>query len=134
MPGEGTHYGLTPRQADLLRFVSSYIAASGGIAPTFIECRDALGLFSKSGIHRLMDGLEERGAIQRIRGRERAIEVLRPVPPSTAPDGAPLIFIPASAFAGRGRGQVATTAPAISCHVPVAHDALNTGSSQPHHA
>ena len=46
--------------------------------PSFDEMRDALGLASKSGIHRLVSGLEERGYIRRLANRARAIDILRP--------------------------------------------------------
>ena len=46
--------------------------------PSFDEMRDALGLASKSGVHRLVSGLEERGYIRRLANRARAIEILRP--------------------------------------------------------
>jgi repressor LexA len=48
-----------------------------GVSPSFDEMKDALGLKSKSGIHRLITGLEERGFIRRLPHRARAIEVLR---------------------------------------------------------
>ena len=48
------------------------------VPPSFDEMRDALGLASKSGIHRLVSALEERGFIRRLANRARAIEILRP--------------------------------------------------------
>jgi SOS-response transcriptional repressor LexA len=65
---------LTPRQADLLRFIESY-AAARGTSPTFEEMRLAIGSASKASVFRLLGRLEERGHIRRMRGRERAIEV-----------------------------------------------------------
>lgn len=76
--------GLTPRQAELLRFIKRHIAEHG-YAPTFEVMREALGLHSKSGVARLIEGLEERGAIRRLRGAPRAIEVLS-TDPSFDPD------------------------------------------------
>lgn len=70
---------LTQRQHQLLRFIHDYVGQQG-VPPSFEEMREALNLKSKSGIHRLITGLEERGYIGRLRYRARAIEVLR-VPP-----------------------------------------------------
>ena len=52
--------------------------AEHDVPPSFDEMRDALGLASKSGIHRLVSGLEERGYIRRLANRARAIEIIRP--------------------------------------------------------
>jgi len=49
------------------------------VPPSFDEMRDALGLASKSGVHRLVSGLEERGYIRRLDNRARAIEILKPL-------------------------------------------------------
>lgn len=65
--------GLTSRQRATLQFLRSYHDANG-IFPTFDEIRIALGLASKSGVHRLITGLEERGHIRRIRFRARAFD------------------------------------------------------------
>lgn len=65
---------LTARQRDLLDFIRSY-QAEKGITPSFVEMRDALGLASKSGVHRLVDALEERGCLTRLPNRARAIEL-----------------------------------------------------------
>lgn len=67
---------LTKRQCQLLRFVSEYVTATG-VCPSFDEIKDALDLKSKSGIHRLVSELEERGFIRRLPHRARAIEILR---------------------------------------------------------
>ncbi|HSR56482.1 MAG TPA: transcriptional repressor LexA, partial [Alphaproteobacteria bacterium] len=56
-----------------------------GVSPSFDEMKDALGLKSKSGIHRLITGLEERGFVRRLPHRARALEILR-LPDSTASD------------------------------------------------
>jgi SOS-response transcriptional repressor LexA len=66
---------LTKRQRQLLDFIVEY-TETRRIAPSFDEMKDALGLHSKSGIHRLINALEERGLIRRINFRARAIEVL----------------------------------------------------------
>ncbi|MCB1968926.1 MAG: transcriptional repressor LexA [Geminicoccaceae bacterium] len=70
---------LTQRQLQLLRFVHEHMDKHG-ICPSFEEMRAALGLRSKSGIHRLVSGLEERGFIRRLAYRARAVEILK-LPP-----------------------------------------------------
>ncbi len=84
----------TPRQLDVLRFVRGYQLATGGVTPTYREIAHSLRLFSKSNAHRLICGLEERGWLRRLPGRDRAIEILVPVTVPRAPDGAPLYFVP----------------------------------------
>lgn len=72
---------LTKKQMELLRLIQERLAESG-VPPSFDEMKDALDLKSKSGIHRLILALEERGFIRRLPNRARAIEVLR-LPEST---------------------------------------------------
>ena len=67
---------LTNKQFDLLQFIDNQLK-SKGVPPSFDEMKNALGLKSKSGIHRLIKGLEERGFIRRLPHRARALEVLR---------------------------------------------------------
>jgi repressor LexA len=67
---------LTKKQYDLLQFIDNHLK-SRGVSPSFDEMKDALGLKSKSGIHRLITGLEERGFIRRLPHRARALEVLQ---------------------------------------------------------
>lgn len=67
---------LTQRQHQLLVFIQSYLRDQG-VPPSFEEMRGALRLKSKSGIHRLITGLEERGYIRRLPYRARALEVTR---------------------------------------------------------
>jgi repressor LexA len=67
---------LTRKQLELLRFIQDRLRDSG-VPPSFDEMKDALNLRSKSGIHRLIMALEERGFIRRLPNRARAIEVLR---------------------------------------------------------
>lgn len=66
---------LTRAQAGLFNFIVAFIE-EGGYAPTYEEMQAHTGDASKSGIYRLLLGLEERGAIRRLSGRARAIEVL----------------------------------------------------------
>jgi repressor LexA len=67
---------LTRKQNELLVFINQRIK-DAGVSPSFDEMKEALGLKSKSGIHRLITGLEERGFIRRLAHRARALEVLR---------------------------------------------------------
>jgi len=67
---------LTPKQHDLLMFIHEHLE-KGGVSPSFDEMKDALGLRSKSGIHRLITALEERGFIRRLAHRARALEVIK---------------------------------------------------------
>jgi repressor LexA len=67
---------LTRKQFELLRFIHERLKESG-IPPSFDEMKDALDLRSKSGIHRLITALEERGFIRRLPNRARAIEVIK---------------------------------------------------------
>jgi repressor LexA len=67
---------LTQKQKDLLLFINQRLAETG-VPPSFDEMKDALELKSKSGIHRLITALEERGFIRRLPHRARALEVLK---------------------------------------------------------
>lgn len=86
---------LTRKQHELLLFIHERLG-QGGVSPSFDEMKDALNLKSKSGIHRLITGLEERGFIRRLPHRARALEVLR------LPEG---MENGAAAKAGRSRFQ-----------------------------
>ena len=67
---------LTRKQHELLLFINQRLEAEG-VSPSFDEKKEALGMKSKSGIHRLISGLEERGFIRRLPHRARALEVTR---------------------------------------------------------
>lgn len=67
---------LTAKQHELLHFIQQKLDASG-ISPSFEEMKEALGLKSKSGIHRLISALEERGFLRRLPNRARALEVVK---------------------------------------------------------
>ena len=67
---------LTRKQYQLLVYIDQQLRKTG-VSPSFDEMKDALGLKSKSGIHRLVTGLEERSFIRRLPHRARAIEILR---------------------------------------------------------
>ena len=73
---------LTRKQFELLRFIHERLKEAG-VPPSFDEMKDALDLRSKSGIHRLITALEERGFIRRLPNRARAIEVIK-LPESVA--------------------------------------------------
>jgi repressor LexA len=78
---------LTQRQLQLLKYIQDYVREHN-VSPSFEEMREALRLKSKSGIHRLIQGLEERGYIRRLAYRARALEVVKPT--SDAPVGTEL--------------------------------------------
>lgn len=94
---------LTKKQYELLLYIRDRLSQSG-VSPSFDEMKDALGLRSKSGIHRLISGLEERGFIRRLAHRARALEVVKlpenaaaPVPAAaTAPSAPPAAGTPAA--------------------------------------
>ncbi|NJM51296.1 MAG: transcriptional repressor LexA [Sphingomonadales bacterium] len=67
---------LTVKQNELLRFIHERLEESG-VSPSFEEMKDALNLKSKSGVHRLIGALEERGFIRRLPNRARALEILQ---------------------------------------------------------
>src|SRR5258708_22804578 len=67
---------LTAKQRELLLFIDNRLKESG-ISPSFDEMREALDLKSKSGVHRLISALEERGFIRRLPNRARALEVIK---------------------------------------------------------
>jgi repressor LexA len=67
---------LTAKQHELLLFIHHRLEASG-VSPSFEEMKEALDLKSKSGVHRLIGALEERGFIRRLANRARALEVVR---------------------------------------------------------
>ena len=75
---------LTRKQHELLRYIDERLSESG-VSPSFDEMKDALGLKSKSGIHRLITALEERGFIRRLPHRARALEVLK-LPEKATPE------------------------------------------------
>lgn len=94
---------LTRKQLDLLTFISKRVQRDG-VSPSFDEMKEALDLRSKSGIHRLITALEERGFIRRLPHRARAIEIVK-LPDSMDKSG----FVP-SVIDGSG-GRVAANNP-----------------------
>jgi len=67
---------LTRKQSELLTYIQARLAESG-VSPSFEEMKEALALKSKSGVHRLISALEERGFIRRLPNRARALEILK---------------------------------------------------------
>ena len=67
---------LTKKQLDLLDYINKRVQRDG-VPPSFDEMKDALDLRSKSGIHRLITALEERGFIRRLAHRARALEIVK---------------------------------------------------------
>ncbi|HRO03309.1 MAG TPA: transcriptional repressor LexA [Terricaulis sp.] len=78
---------LTAKQKELLLYIHERIKETG-VSPSFDEMKEALDLASKSGIHRLITALEERGFLRRLPHRARALEVLK-LPDSAAPAAPP---------------------------------------------
>lgn len=99
---------LTQKQHELLMFIHERLKESG-VPPSFDEMKDALDLRSKSGIHRLIRALEERGFIRRLPNRARAIEIVR-LPESAVPS-APRSrgFSPSVIEGSLGRVKAATS-------------------------
>ena len=79
---------LTRKQYELLMFIHDKLQDSG-VSPSFEEMKEALDLKSKSGIHRLITGLEERGFLRRLPNRARALEVVR-LPENSTPEQLPI--------------------------------------------
>ena len=100
---------LTKKQSELLRFINERLKEDG-VPPSFDEMKEALDLRSKSGIHRLIMALEERGFIRRLPNRARALEVLR-LPDSTAPTPRPQKFSPSVIEGDLGRIRQTNTVP-----------------------
>jgi len=99
---------LTRKQFELLRFVHERLKETG-VPPSFDEMKDALDLRSKSGIHRLITALEERGFIRRLPNRARAIEVIKLPELSPGAGASRRGFTPSviEGNLGKGRGAAA---------------------------
>lgn len=96
---------LTAKQKELLLYIHERIKETG-VSPSFDEMKEALDLASKSGIHRLITALEERGFLRRLPHRARALEVLK-LPDSAAPAAPPKgrgAFRPSVVAEGRSAG------------------------------
>lgn len=112
---------LTKKQYELLMFIHKRVQRDG-VSPSFDEMKEALSLRSKSGIHRLITALEERGFIRRLAHRARAVEILRL--PDNIEDTRPSrgTFRPSVIEGDRGVVPPARSMPALSGMVPVAGD------------
>jgi repressor LexA len=113
---------LTRKQFELLRFIHERLTEAG-VPPSFDEMKDALDLRSKSGIHRLITALEERGFIRRLPNRARAIEVIK-LPDSVAHglgSGRSRGFVPSviEGNLGKGRHPASENEATMSIAVPV---------------
>ncbi len=108
---------LTRKQIDLLKLIHTRMEAEG-VAPSFDEMKDALDLRSKSGIHRLITALEERGFIRRLPHRARAIEVLK-LPEALQPQGFEARVIEGGAKEKPGLPRSAMTVAAASMSLPI---------------
>jgi len=94
---------LTRKQHELLLYIHQRLGETG-VSPSFEEMKEALDLKSKSGVHRLISALEERGFIRRLPNRARALEVLRM--PETSVKGAPANDVGAPARAPEAANDV----------------------------
>lgn len=99
---------LTKKQLELLRFIDRHTRAHG-VSPSFEEMKEAVNLRSKSGIHRLVTALEERGFLRRLRHRARALEVIK-LPPTGAETLAPTSRFAPSVIEGGRRPALSGTA------------------------
>lgn len=99
---------LTKKQYQLLLYIEKYVRETG-TSPSYDEMKEALALRSKSGIHRLITGLEERGFIRRLAHRARAVEIVK-MPgqtygPAVSAEPTPLHRRPTIAFSERNYGN-----------------------------
>ncbi|HET9628747.1 MAG TPA: transcriptional repressor LexA, partial [Novosphingobium sp.] len=125
---------LTRKQHELIRFIQDRLEETG-VSPSFEEMKEALDLKSKSGVHRLISALEERGFIRRLPNRARALEVLRQPDDVTAKVTAPKLSAPAQVKAPALRPEPANDVIEIPLHgriaagVPI--EALETTATLP---
>ncbi len=101
---------LTRKQHELLMFIHQRIRETG-VSPSFDEMKDALDLASKSGIHRLITALEERGFLRRLAHRARALEVTKLPEQASAPSVAQGARAPFKPQVVEGGGRARPTAP-----------------------
>lgn len=111
---------LTRKQQELLLFIHARMKESG-VPPSFDEMKDALDLASKSGIHRLITALEERGFIRRLPNRARALEVIKLPEPFGATPSIPKRGFSPSVIEG-SLGKVQPPSPAPMQSKPVEED------------
>ena len=104
---------LTAKQHSLLLFIHERLEATG-ISPSFEEMKEALDLKSKSGVHRLIGALEERGFLRRLANRARALEVVK------MPDGGSARSLPKTEAVNNKVAVLAEHRPAPQRNIPVA--------------
>ena len=117
---------LTRKQQELLLFIHERMKESG-VPPSFDEMKDALELASKSGIHRLITALEERGFIRRLPNRARALEVIKLPEAYSAAATQPRRGFSPSVIEG-SLGKPAPAAPAASAKAATVPEAANSVS------
>ena len=108
---------LTKKQRELLLFINDRLKETG-VSPSFDEMKEALDLASKSGIHRLITALEERGFLRRLAHRARALEVLK-LPESAVPQPIGRAPFRPSVVEGNGGARKAATTAARTANIPV---------------
>lgn len=108
---------LTKKQRELLLFINDRIKETG-VSPSFDEMKEALDLASKSGIHRLITALEERGFLRRLAHRARALEVLK-LPESAVPQPVSRAPFRPSVVEGNGGARKATGSGPRMANIPV---------------
>jgi repressor LexA len=115
---------LTKKQHQLLLFIRDRIARDG-VAPSFDEMKEALNLQSKSGIHRLILALEERGFLRRLQHRARALEVVK-VPDNMLPPAPEKVPERATGFTPNViTGNFSGAMPGASVKAPAANDSID---------
>lgn len=123
---------LTAKQKELLLYIHERIKETG-VSPSFDEMKEALDLASKSGIHRLITALEERGFLRRLPHRARALEVLK-LPDSVTPAAPPkgrTTFRPSVVGEGRNGGGGIPILGQIAAGVPIEALQNEVGRIQP---
>lgn len=108
---------LTKKQRELLLFINDKIKETG-VSPSFDEMKEALDLASKSGIHRLITALEERGFLRRLAHRARALEVLK-LPESAVPQPVGRTPFRPSVVEGNGGARKAAAPASRGAMIPV---------------
>lgn len=125
---------LTKKQRDLLLFIHKRLKETG-VCPSFDEMKDALDLASKSGIHRLITALEERGFLRRLPHKARALEVVKlpaeatlSAPPNGAKPFTPRLVAGSTPSAATAGGVAVPVMGAIAAGVPI--EAIQDGGER----
>ncbi|MEO0461924.1 MAG: transcriptional repressor LexA [Pseudomonadota bacterium] len=114
---------LTAKQHELIRFIQQRLEETG-ISPSFEEMKEALDLKSKSGVHRLISALEERGFIRRLPNRARALEVIR-MPEDAVPPTRAEVAMPAASDVVTSLGVALKAAPKTASGAPPVPEPAN---------